>query len=452
MDIKTGLSIYNQPWLIEPQAALRMLSYWEAMRGSQAVWDYRVAKSFDGDDTPLTAYAAHQKFFAQEGIAFAPEHRSDLRSFKGFEGSKVAVIPVNGPLMKGDYCGWFGTASMREMVKLADAAKSVETIVLLIDSPGGTVAGTEQFAATINGVSKSTIAVADDMMCSAAYWIGSSARKIVATSDTDFIGSIGTMVSWYDYSQAMAVKGVVLREYYATESRDKNRAYSEADKGDGKKLIEQMLDPLNSVFLQNVRRNREGKLSTEENVLTGKTYTSIDALKHGLIDAIQSMEQVLTDAYNASAKQTKKTTMSTTNNVFQSLLIAANAESFPVVEGGFLLTEENLKSVDAKLVENATTITALTEKVAQLEAKVTDAETASQALASAQEKLQSAEARLAAVEAENEQLKKNAGSFEDAGKQFFGGAAGGGGKDPNHPHEGNTDDVFNMVKSAHDID
>jgi ClpP class serine protease len=79
--------------------------------------------------------------------------------------------------------------------------------------------------------------------------------------------------------------------------------------GDGKMLIAETLDPLNNEFLATVKSNREGKLNlAKENVLTGKTYVSKQAIEYGLIDGIRAMEDII----NQTRVQTKINTYSMT--------------------------------------------------------------------------------------------------------------------------------------------
>src|SRR5690606_30453552 len=80
--------------------------------------------------------------------------------------------------------------------------------------------------------------------------------------------------------------------YYATKSKDKNKDFREAREGNGKLLIERLLDPMNDVFLNAVRVNRGDKLNEKE-TLTGKVFLSEEAMSLGLIDEISSMDEVL---------------------------------------------------------------------------------------------------------------------------------------------------------------
>lgn len=399
--IRLGLSIYNQPWLVEPSAALRMLEEWEKIRESKSNWDYK-SLFIEEDD------AEGKVSFKVDGVIYAPDNSYSLREFSGFEGAEIAVITIDGPLMKSDYCGSLGTESLQQLTKLADNTPSVHTIIFNIDSPGGTVNGTQAFANTIANCAKNTIAYVNGMMCSAAYWIGSSCNEVIAGSDTDIIGSIGTMISWYDNTEAMKQRGVVLREYYASKSSDKNKMMRDAQTGDGKMLISEMLDPLNNVFLSAVKNNRP---DVKEAAFSGKTYTAQNAIPVGLIDSIQSIEKLFKNALKGN--KPKQSFMAKENLSFQNVITAIGADQIPVVEGGFLMTEEQLNKLDASLAASALAATEAAESIKDLNAKL---ETATKAGTSMKEKLDIAEAKVTGLEAAAAAFfgKKNEGKQDAA--------------------------------------
>jgi hypothetical protein len=304
MNIRTGLALLNKPWLIEQSAAIQLLSYWETAKANGGEWDYN--KAIDRQQ-PIN------NKFLQSSVIVSPVSNWEMQDFKGFDGAETAVIPVTGALMKADSCGGFGTSSLMGMFNQASNTPSIRNIFLAFDTPGGTVDGTETFANAIKMSTKRTIAMVDGMVCSAGYWLASACNEIYATSSTDMIGCIGTMVSMYDDTKRMAEKGVVIREYYATESTDKNSEFNQALKGDGTKLISELLDPINDSFLNSVKEGRGDKLNMDMNPLTGKTYTAAAAQEAGLIDGIKSFNTILTESnrqsifFNNSKKNSRMT-------------------------------------------------------------------------------------------------------------------------------------------------
>lgn len=311
MDIKVGLSIYNKPWLIEASAGLQLLDFFERIKTGEVKWDYNEVKG-ESDKRPST-YSTYKKFFAKAEVIMAPDSSWDMEDFKGFDGATVAIIPVSGPMMKNDFCGSFGTRTLSRLTQMASATPSVQTILYVVDCPGGTVDGTKAFADSIKASQKRTIALVDGMMCSAGYWIGSSCDEVYSSAETDLIGCIGTMCSFYDNTEALKMKGIVLREYKATDSKDKNTDIDEAIKGNGKKLIQDILDPQNDIFLGTVRQNRGNKL--DEKALSGTTYTAVAAQELGLIDGIKSIEEVLVTAQRPQTITHKNTTVMEIKNL-----------------------------------------------------------------------------------------------------------------------------------------
>lgn len=362
MDFKVASSIYRKPWLIERGAALSYLDTLEQIKAG-------TAKFSKPKPTSL------QFFGNSSDLIVAPSDRYSAKDHPGYEGKSIAVLVISGPLMKEDYCGWYGTVSLRNEFNRISASESVQTIVLHIDSPGGQVDGTEAFADAIAASSKEVIALVDGTCASAAYWLASAADKIIATANTDIIGSIGTMISFYDRSAYMEEMGIVLREYYADASSDKNKMAREAIEGKGRLLIEGMLNPMNDIFLAAVTKNR-GKVLNQKETLTGKTFLSAKSLEYGLVDEISSADKTF-DTLIQKQNKTSITMKISSTFTFILGLLGIKASGSDKVE----LSEEQLTKIDgslkeladakAKVTELEAAATASTEKITGLEASVT---------------------------------------------------------------------------------
>lgn len=348
MDVKLLLQIMGRQWLVEREAALRWMELYELAVAGKL--DNTLRDAVRADGAGVQAFTEGGPFahtaFAAGRVVMAPMSTWDAKTFKGFDGAQVAVIPLSGPLMKADWCGEYGTESMRKLVQQATATQSVHTVLLALDTPGGTVAGTEQMAqavAAVAGAGKRSIAMVDELAASAGYWIASAADEVVLAGNTAMVGSIGTMVSMVDNTEAMKSRGVVLREYYATASTDKNAAYNEAIKGNGKLLIEQVLDPLNNAFMAQVRQARKVDATDSRGVLTGKVFIGQQAIDAGLADRIATMDSVIEGALMAGPKRA-------TQSIFFSKTNIKTTEM-----GGNTLTLEDLKAQHPALYKAAFT-------------------------------------------------------------------------------------------------
>lgn len=205
----------------------------------------------------------------------------------------VAVVNLIGPVLKySAYCGPTGTKEIGNRLQALLGNPRVIGAVLLIDSGGGQCAAVAPLADVIQASTKPIIGFGEDLMASAAYFIGSYCDELWSSSDQDIIGSIGTMMAWADVKPAYEKLGVKFHEVYATKSTEKNRDFIEAEKGNYKRLKEGILDPFNDYFHQSVKENRSGKLKDgSEEAFKGGIYQASEALSIGLIDQIGSISE-----------------------------------------------------------------------------------------------------------------------------------------------------------------
>jgi len=320
-------------------------------------WSAVAIQFLNGDLSPEAFTQRKQEIMAAVPVKW-DVRRGDYSNFMRADESgnyspkgPVQIVMIDGPVMKYDYCGAAGTMTMGQAIMAANQDDSVQSIVLYMDSPGGSVDGTEALANIVKGSQKPVVAYVNSMMASAAYWIGSGAKMIVSDgSNKGFnatIGSIGTMASWIDRKGMYERQGAVVHEVYATESTDKNGDFHKMNQGDYTQLIQEVLDPLNETFLSAVKENRSGKLNLEkENVLSGKKYNAKEAVKNGLIDKIGTFEMAIKESLTLAKKQKK---MEQSVTAFTRTLTTAKAEAFEVVENGFLLTEDNLNNIEDQL-------------------------------------------------------------------------------------------------------
>src|SRR6185295_35537 len=129
-------------------------------------------------------------------------------------GGVVAVIPIMGTIShraEAMQAASGGTSTEKLSQRFAQAISDpkVRGVVLDIDSPGGTVAGTPELAAQIRAArgSKPIVAFANAQAASAAYWLGAQADEFLVTPSGE-VGSIGVFATHEDQSAAAATAGV----------------------------------------------------------------------------------------------------------------------------------------------------------------------------------------------------------------------------------------------------
>ncbi|MGI4835095.1 MAG: S49 family peptidase [Janthinobacterium lividum] len=234
------------------------------------------------------------------GIAQVLAGRGGGSSTGNTSGSKVAIIPVQGTVQKrGGYCS-LGTKDLVAHLQAAGRDPEISAIVLDIDSPGGQVDGTEEFAQAVALSAKPIVAYIDGLGASAAYWIAAQASSIfINSASTGYAGSLGVLcmsINQTDFLEKQGIKVEILRSSRATDKARLNPVEPLSD--DVRAAVQADLDQIGETFISAVEKGRAGKLSTKEDVFTGKVYKGSDALKHGLVDAIGSLQ----DAVNQAAK------------------------------------------------------------------------------------------------------------------------------------------------------
>ena len=172
--------------------------------------------------------------------------------------SGIAVIQIDGMMMKGfSKFGGTSTVQVRQQLREAVANDEVSQILLVIDSPGGHVAGTKELADEVHlaSQSKPVIAQIEDLGASAALWVASQASEVYANATAE-IGSIGVVAVLHDTSEAFEREGV---KVHVVSTGNMKGAMT-----DGTKITDEMIasvqdkvDALNEFFINAVDRDWE---------------------------------------------------------------------------------------------------------------------------------------------------------------------------------------------------
>jgi len=278
------LDILNSPWAITREKLQQMAHI------------YRRRASGEGPD--LEALEAALAAKASRADMGDGEDTAPSKGYQVIDG--VAIINIDGVLAKrASYMSQMSGATSTQIVQSsflqAMNDDSVKSIVLNIDSPGGTVDGTQLLSDTIRGQrgkGKPICAVANGNMCSAAYWIGSAADRIYMADKTTMIGSIGVVCTHIDTSKAEEMDGVKVTEI--TAGKYKRVASQHEPLNDaGRKSIQEMVDSIYTIMINDVAMNRQ---VSEEKVLAmadGKVYMGQEGIDVGLADGYSTLPALI---------------------------------------------------------------------------------------------------------------------------------------------------------------
>ena len=215
--------------------------------------------------------------------------------------NKIAVIELDGVIASSSENNFFAkeanAANMLRSLKLAKEDSEIQGIILKINSPGGTVAMSQNIYNQIMRIreNKPIIAVMDDVAASGGYYIASAADRIIAQDGT-LTGSIGVIFSFMDYHNLLTnklnVDQVVIKSGKFKDIGSSTRAMLPEEK----ELMQNIVDDSYQQFLNAIRKGRIQRNScyevpkedlTEENLIRyadGRVFTGIQAKQLGFVD------------------------------------------------------------------------------------------------------------------------------------------------------------------------
>lgn len=225
----------------------------------------------------------------------------------------VAVIPITGPLASS-WPDWLEAIEQVGSYQRIGAAFAravadprAESILLAIDSPGGSVVGLSELGDMIYAArgKKPIVAQSAGMVASAAYYLAAQADKFYA-SRMDMIGSIGTIMVVNDYSEAFAKAGI---RPVVLSSAPKDRpfkstgvpgtAITPAQEAD----LQRIVDGYFADFKAAVQRGRRMPDAQFTKAADGRVWLGSEALTMGLVDGVQSAGVTLAKLHKGAAGQ-----------------------------------------------------------------------------------------------------------------------------------------------------
>lgn len=271
----TVFDVLSSPWAILP----------DRLEQIHAIYDAKVR----GESPDLEALEARL------GRPLANERQQAYEVRDG-----AALIPLQGVLgrrmnLMSNMSGGTSTELFARDVQSAVNDPEVQSIVLLVDSPGGTVAGTQSAASVVMAArgSKPIAAFVEGTMASAAYWIGSAADVVVLDSSTAQVGSIGVVATHTDISRMEEASGIKTTEIVAGAYKriaSQHGPLSEA----GRESIQSQVDYLYAQFVQDVAMQRGvSEEKTLANMADGRIFIGKQAVENGLADSVLTLSETI---------------------------------------------------------------------------------------------------------------------------------------------------------------
>ncbi|MDO4503219.1 MAG: signal peptide peptidase SppA [Coriobacteriia bacterium] len=210
----------------------------------------------------------------------------------------VGVIELNGTIGYDD-----SACSPEGFKKLLDKAaedENVKAVVIRVNSGGGTATAGEEMTAYLTRFKEQTgkpVVVSCAAICaSAAYEISSQADCIYAARSSA-VGSIGTIIQVTNYAELLDKLGIGVENISSAKSKDSSYGTRDLSKEE-REQYQHQVDQITDNFIKVVADGRKMSQKKVRKLATGMTYTGIDCVENGLVDAIGTR----TDAVDKAAE------------------------------------------------------------------------------------------------------------------------------------------------------
>ena len=214
----------------------------------------------------------------------------------------TAVVPVMGVL--GD---WMPYSYITGMIEKALKRDDINEIVLLIDSPGGAVAGLFDSCRYIEKASKKKkcTAYVTGMACSAAYAIATACDEIYMMEDAE-VGSCGCYAHAVEYSDAYFEKEGFLHRVFRSKCSPKKNCSVITDEVEAEAFQEE-IDALGDKYLKYVAKRRKCSYSDAlKNFGKGGVLMGEKAIAAGMVDGIKTLEELGIEEADTGSTKTNK--------------------------------------------------------------------------------------------------------------------------------------------------
>ena len=221
--------------------------------------------------------------------------------------NNIGVIELEGPIASSIESNFFAKeANATNLLKTlitAQTDNSIKGIIIKINSPGGTVAMSQNIYNQVIKLreKKPVIVLLGDTAASGGYYIASAADRIIAQEGT-LTGSIGVIFSFMDYhnllTNKLSVNPIVIKSGKFKDIGSGLREMTTEEK----ELMQDIIDDSYNQFITaitNGRINRTDKYNVEKTALSienlnkyadGRVFTGRQAKKLGFIDTIGDID------------------------------------------------------------------------------------------------------------------------------------------------------------------
>jgi protease-4 len=211
-------------------------------------------------------------------------------------GDSIAVIRIDG-VIAGTGSATGGVITPEDVLDQLDMAvkdDSVKAILLRIDSPGGTVAASQEIAMAVERIKKPVVASIGDMGASGAYMVAAQCDHIVAAPGSA-VGSIGVIMEIPNVKGLLDKVGVEFTVITQGDLKDTGSPYRSISPTESILLKDQMKIAYDQ-FIADVAKGRDLDEKRVRELATGWAWLGSEAKGLGLVDSLGNYDDAVDKA------------------------------------------------------------------------------------------------------------------------------------------------------------
>ena len=224
-----------------------------------------------------------------------------FHSLEEYGRDKIAIIEVDGMIASGE-------GFVKNQIDRVREDNKVRGVVLRIDSPGGTVTGSDYILHHLKELKKEKEAGSKEdfpivvsmgsMAASGGYWIAMAVgdqEKAIYAEPMTITGSIGVIIPHYDLSGLLEHHKVV-DDSFAAGERKQLLSMTRPIPAEHRPLIQSYVDAMHVSFKNVIMSGRPAMKADPaklDQLATGEIFLAEDAKKLGLVDEIGFIEDAI---------------------------------------------------------------------------------------------------------------------------------------------------------------
>lgn len=239
--------------------------------------------------------AMYQDYFQSAGDEIQEKYHSLNKEAK----NKIAIIEVDGTIISGD-------GFVKKQIDRVRKDEDVKAVILRVDSPGGTVTGSDYIYHHLKELIKEKkipmVVSMGSLAASGGYYVAMAAgdgEKLIYAEPTTWTGSIGVIIPHYDLSGLLekwdvaddSIASGPLKQMLSP-TRQTDAALREREQAVVKALVDESFAGFKQIVLDSRAALRNDQ-ALQDTVFTGQIFTAKQAQKNGLVDELGFIEDAI---------------------------------------------------------------------------------------------------------------------------------------------------------------